>query len=100
MPATSSACRTLEPATLRERKSRSGISGLAIRAWRKMNSASRTAEIALRMSVRESPQPHFSICRIVKTPSISELVSRSAPGKSAPSLSPIPSGLATSLFAI
>ena len=34
MPATSSAWTTLAPETLRERNSRSGISGFSIRAWR------------------------------------------------------------------
>ena len=55
MPATSSDWIALAPATLRERKRRSGISGLAIRAWRAMKAAPRTNEIALSTSVWVEP---------------------------------------------
>ena len=65
MPATISAITTLAPTTLRERKSRSGMSGLAIRAWRTTNAATRAIAIAPRPSVCAEPQPCFSTSRIV-----------------------------------
>ena len=57
MPATSSACITLAPDTFRERKIRSGISGLRAVASRAMNAASRSSDTAPSPSVRPSPQP-------------------------------------------
>ena len=56
---------TFAPETLRERNRRSGISGLAIRAWRATNAASRAIETAPSPSVCAEPQPCSPTCRIV-----------------------------------
>ena len=53
------------PATLRERNRRSGISGLATRAWRATNAAIRASETAPSTSVEVAPQPCSETCRIV-----------------------------------
>ena len=45
------------PATLRERSSRSGSSGLAARAWRATNAPSSASATAPRPSVCSEPQP-------------------------------------------
>ena len=53
------------PATLRERNRRSGISGLAIRAWRATNAASSAIETPPSASVWADPQPCSPASRIV-----------------------------------
>ena len=65
IPTTSSAMTTFAPATLRERKRRSGISGLATRAWRATNAASRATATAPSPSVCAEPQPCSPTCRMV-----------------------------------
>ena len=57
MPATSSAWITFAAATSRERKMRSGTSGVRARASRAMNSASSSAEAAAPASAPVEPQP-------------------------------------------
>ena len=57
MPATRKAWIRLAPTTLRERKSRSGISGFSILVWRVMKAAPRTNETAKRIRVWAEPQP-------------------------------------------
>ena len=57
MPATISAWIRFAPATLRERKIRSGISGLAAVASRATNSASSTSAALPSASVCADPQP-------------------------------------------
>src|SRR5919106_1545391 len=96
IPITSSAWITFDPATSRERNSRSGISGLAIRAWRATNAATSAIDTAPRPSVWVDPQPCSWTSRIVYTPSISPPVSSAAPGTSAPALRPTPSRASTS----
>ncbi len=56
-PATISICTRFAPVTLRERKIRSGTSGLAVRAWRATKAASSATAIPPRPSVRSEPQP-------------------------------------------
>ena len=53
------------PATLRERNRRSGISGLAMRAWRTTNAASSATDTAPSPSVWVEPQPCSPRLRIV-----------------------------------
>ena len=53
------------PVTLRERNRRSGISGLAMRAWRATNAASSAIETAPSPSVWVDPQPCSPASRIV-----------------------------------
>ena len=65
IPATSSACTRFDPDTLRDRNSRSGISGLAIRAWRTTNATSSAIATAPSASVWAEPQPCSVTCRIV-----------------------------------
>ena len=58
MPTTSSACTMFAPTTLRERNSRSGISGFSIRAWRTTKAATSAPETAPRIErLRAEPQP-------------------------------------------
>ena len=57
MPATSSAWITFAPETLRERKIRSGISGVRAVASRMTNAASSASDTAPRISVVGAPQP-------------------------------------------
>ena len=57
MPATVSAWMKLAPETLRERKSRSGMSGLRAVASRAMNAARSTSAPAPSSSVSVAPQP-------------------------------------------
>ena len=57
MPATTATCTPLAPVTLRERNTRSGISGLAARAWRRTNRPSSTSATAPRPSVWAEAQP-------------------------------------------
>ena len=58
MPDTIRIWTRLAPETLRERKIRSGISGLAAVAWRTTNAASRASDTAPRPSVWAAPQPY------------------------------------------
>jgi len=55
IPLTISAWLRFAPETVRERSRRSGISGLAVVAWRAKNPASRTAAAAPKPSVRAEP---------------------------------------------
>ena len=57
IPATNSAWMMFAPATLRERNRRSGISGLAMRAWRATNAISSATERPPNPSVWSDPQP-------------------------------------------
>src|SRR5829696_7046197 len=52
IPTTSNAWTAFAPATLRERNSRSGISGLAMRAWRTTKATSSATATAASASVR------------------------------------------------
>ena len=65
MPATNRAWTMLAPDTLRERNRRSGISGFAIRAWRKTNAAIRAAETAPEDQRLGPNQPFSAIWRML-----------------------------------
>ncbi len=65
IPTTRSACTRLAPTTLRERNSRSGISGLAARSWRTTNAASSASETDPSSRVCDEPQPCSPMPRIV-----------------------------------
>ena len=65
MPIDEQRLHDVRAATLRERNRRSGISGLAMRAWRATNAASSAIAIAPRPSVRAEPQPCSATPRIV-----------------------------------
>ncbi len=57
MPATETTWMRFAPVTLRERKMRSGMSGLLAVASRATNAASSASEIPTSTSVRGAPQP-------------------------------------------
>ena len=65
MPATTTTWTRFAPATLRERKIRSGISGFDPRAWRATKPASSTSETAPRPTVCSEPQPYSLALTIV-----------------------------------
>jgi hypothetical protein len=97
MPATSSAWMTLAADTLRERKIRSGTSGVAARASRATKEASSASVAAPRPSVRAEPHPSSAAgWTSVETPSISAPVTSSAPGTSAPCPKPMPRSASSS----
>ena len=54
-------CTMLAPETLRERRIRSGISGVAAVAWRTKNPASSASAMHARPSVRTEPQPWSAV---------------------------------------
>jgi hypothetical protein len=56
---------TFAPETLRERRIRSGISGVLARVWRTKNAASMASDTAPRPSVRPASQPYSSILTTV-----------------------------------
>ena len=92
IPATVSTWTMFAPLTFRERKIRRGINGVPAVASRAMNSASRTSEPAPSSSVSVAPQPCSAAgFTIVYTPSISDVVIRNAPSRSAPWPKPRPS---------
>ena len=100
IPATNRAWIALAPATLRERKIRSGISGLLAVASRTRNATSSAIAPAPRTSVRVAPQPSSAAgSTIVYTSSISEAVTRTAPRMSAPLPKPTPRSFSSSRMA-
>ncbi|CAM5612171.1 hypothetical protein SCYAM73S_03471 [Streptomyces cyaneofuscatus] len=82
--ATISIWTTLAPDTLRERRMRSGISGVRAVAWRRTNPASRASASAPRPSVRAEAQRDVSTPTTVEIPSIRPAVTSRAPATSAP----------------
>ena len=91
MPATRSACSAFAPETLRERKIRSGISGVPAVASRAMNAASSASDTTPNPSAPVEPQPSSAAgWTIVYTASISAPVISTAPGMSAPWARPMP----------
>ncbi len=88
--ATSSSITALAPATVRDRRIRSGSSGLAVRDSR-MTNATRAAIAAVPVTIVSTDvQPTSLVRMIVNTPSISAPVTRIAPRMSAPLARPRP----------
>ncbi len=91
MPAAPTTWIRFAPLTVREARIRSGISGCRAVSCRTANAASSASDSAPSPSVRPASQPSSAAgFTIVKTPSIIAPVIRTAPGKSAPSASPMP----------
>ena len=65
MPATTTTWTALAPETLRERNSRSGMSGFAVLACRATNAPSSVSATAPRPSVCSEPQPYSLALTIV-----------------------------------
>ena len=100
MPDADSAWIRFAPVSVRERKIRSGTSGLAAVASRTMKPARRTSVTAPNTTVRGAVQPSSAAgLTMVNTPTISAAVISTAPGTSVPRPSPRPLSFSISLTA-